>query len=156
MKDDTTLSQAVHEESLDTELVPEDLAMAVELKPEALHMDTSIPVVLTPAIIVATQAPEGQEDRIDSTVIPEAESDLPSYEIKTEGSSSVEEGYADQDSSLSEVGEESHRLTEVEPQIIPTIMEEPPAQIEEDRPDVAALQVRQLPPSSLPTDRRSI
>ena len=130
--------------------------MVVELEPEALQTDTNIPVVLTPAITVAALAPERKEDRLDSTVIPEAESDLPSYEIKAEGSSSIEEGYADQDSSLSEVGE-SHRLTEVEPQIIPTIMEKsPPAQIEEDRPDLAALQVRQLPPPSLSTDRYSI
>lgn len=129
--------------------------MVVELEPEALQMDSNIPVVLTPAIAVAAQAPEVQEDRLDTAVITEAESDLPSHEIKAEGSSSIEEGYTDQDSSLSEVGE-SHRLTEVEPQIIPTFMEKSPAHIEEDRPELAALQVRQLPPPSLSTDRYSI
>ena len=58
----------------------------MELEPDALHMDTSIPVVPTPAIAVAAQA-QVQED---STVIPEAESDLPNHEIKVEGSSSIE------------------------------------------------------------------
>ena len=43
---------------------------------------------------------------------------------------------------------ESNRTAEVEPQIIPVIMEESPAQIEEDRPVLAALQVRQLLSSS--------
>ena len=43
---------------------------------------------------------------------------------------------------------ESDRTADVEPQIIPPIVEEPPAQIEEDRPVLAALQVRQLLSSS--------
>ena len=40
--------------------------------------------------------------------------------------------------------------TEVEPQIIPAIIEESPAQMDKDKP---VLQVRYLPPSSQPTDR---
>jgi hypothetical protein len=48
---------------------------------------------------------------------------------------------------------EINRTVEVEPQIIPAIVEESPAQIEEDKPVLEALQVRQLPPSSLPTNR---
>ena len=40
--------------------------------------------------------------------------------------------------------EESDRNAEVEPQIIPAIMEESLAQAEEDRPVLADLQVRQL------------
>ena len=47
---------------------------------------------------------------------------------------------------------EINRTVEVEPQIIPAIVEESPAQIEEDKPVLEALQVRQLPPSSLPTN----
>ena len=39
---------------------------------------------------------------------------------------------------------ESDRLTEVEPQITPSIMEESPAQIEEDKQVLVALQVRPL------------
>ena len=39
---------------------------------------------------------------------------------------------------------ESDRLTEVEPQITPSIMEESPAQIEEDKQVLVALQVRLL------------
>ena len=39
---------------------------------------------------------------------------------------------------------ESDRTAEVEPQIIPAVMEESPGQIEEDRPVLAALQVGQL------------
>lgn len=74
--------------------------MVVESEPH-LHMDTYIPVVPTPAIAVAAQAPEVQEDRLDTTVIPEAEPDLPSHEIKTDGSSSIKEGDAVQDSSAS-------------------------------------------------------
>ena len=58
--------------------------MVVESEQDALHMDTSIPVVPTPAIAVAAQVPEVQEDRQDITVIPEAESDQLSLEIKTE------------------------------------------------------------------------
>ena len=44
--------------------------------------------------------------------------------------------------------EESGRSAEVDPQIIPAIMEESPAQIEEDRPVLAALQVMQSLSSS--------
>jgi hypothetical protein len=120
--------------------------MVIESEPDALHMDTSIAVNPTPEIAVATPAPEGLEDRLDSAVIPEAESVLSGHEIKTEG------GDADQDFSPSEVGE-SDRLTEIEPQIIPAIMEESPSQIEEHRPDLTVLQVRQLLSLSLPTDR---
>ena len=64
--------------------------MVVESELDALHMDTSTPEV-TPAIAVAAQAPEFQEDQLDTTVIPEAESNLPSHEVKTEGSS-IKEG----------------------------------------------------------------
>ena len=39
---------------------------------------------------------------------------------------------------------ESDRLTEVEPQITPSIMEESPARIEEDKQVLVALQVRLL------------
>jgi hypothetical protein len=46
---------------------------------------------------------------------------------------------------------ESDTAAEVEPQIIPAIMEESPAQIEEERPVLA--EVRQLLSSFLPTDR---
>ena len=70
----------------------------MESEPDALHMDTSIPVVPTAAIAVAAQAPDVQED---VAVIPEAESDLRNHEIKTEDSSSNEEGDAVQDSSSS-------------------------------------------------------
>jgi hypothetical protein len=71
--------------------------MVVESEPDVLHMDTSIPVVSTPAIdmdiAVTALGPEVQEDRLDTTVIiPEAESDLPSHEIKTEGSPLIKEG----------------------------------------------------------------
>ena len=69
--------------------------MVVNSEPDALRMDASIPVVPTPAIAVATQAPEVQEDRLDTAVITEAESDLPSHEIKAEGSSSIKEGEHD-------------------------------------------------------------
>lgn len=58
--------------------------------------DTSHQVDPTPAIAATAQAPEIQEDRLDTTVIPEAEPDLPSRE--TEGSSSIKEGDAVQDS----------------------------------------------------------
>jgi hypothetical protein len=58
--------------------------MVVESERDALHMDTSIPVVPTPAIAVAAQVPEVQEDRLDTSFIPKAESDQPSHEIKTE------------------------------------------------------------------------
>ena len=106
-------------------------------------MDTSIPVLLvpTPAIAFAAPAPDGQEDRPDSTVIPEAVSDLIGHEIEIEDSSTITEEDADQDFSPLET-RESDPTIEVEPQIIPAIMEESPAQIEEDRPDLAALQVR--------------
>ena len=114
--------------------------MVFESEPDALYMDTSIPVVPTPAI-TAAQSPEGLEDRLDSTVIPEAESD---FKIKTETALSIEEAVADQPS---EAGE-SDRIVVVEPQIIPAIKEESPAQIEEERPDLAALQVRHLSASS--------
>jgi hypothetical protein len=67
--------------------------------PDSLHEDTSIPVVPTPAIAVAAQAPEVQED---PNVIPGAESDLPNFEIKTGVSSSIEEGDAVQDASPSQ------------------------------------------------------
>ena len=74
--------------------------MVVESEPDALHMDTGIPVTPTPAVdadIAGTAlAPEVQEDRLDFTVIPEAEPDLPSHEIKTEGSPSIKEGDAGQ------------------------------------------------------------
>lgn len=79
--------------------------MVVESELDVLHMDTSIPVVFTPAIAVTELAPEVQEDRLYSTVIiPEAESDLPSHEIETEGSSLIKEGDAIQDSSHSSKG----------------------------------------------------
>ena len=61
----------------------------MESVPDALHEDTSIPAVPTPAIAVAAQVPEIQED---ATVIPEAESDLSNHEIKTEVPSSIKEG----------------------------------------------------------------
>jgi hypothetical protein len=84
--------------------------VVVESEPDALHMDTTIPVVLTPAIdvdiAVTAQAPEVQEGRVDTTVIPEAEPDLPSHEIKTEGSSSIKEGDVVQDSAAAEPGPE--------------------------------------------------
>ena len=44
------------------------------------------------------------------------------------------------------------REIDVEPQIIPAIMKESPAQIEEDKPVLEALQVRYLPPSFLRSD----
>ena len=47
-----------------------------------------------------------------------------------------------------EIPEESDRTAEVDPQIIPANMEESPAQVEEDRPVLVALQVRQLLSSS--------
>jgi hypothetical protein len=76
--------------------------MVMESEPDVLRMDTSIPVVPTPAndvdIVVTTQ---GHEDRLDTNVIPEAEPDLPSHEIKTEGSTSNKEGDEVQDSSPS-------------------------------------------------------
>jgi hypothetical protein len=62
----------------------EDPAMVMESELDSLHMDTSIPVVPTPAIAVTPQAPQVQENRLDTSVIPEAESDQPSHEIKTE------------------------------------------------------------------------
>ena len=68
----------------------------MESEPDALHMDTSIPVVPTP----------------DATVIPEAESDLPNHEIKIEGSSSFEKGEVVQDYSPSK----SFVDTEVQPE----------------------------------------
>ena len=68
--------------------------MILDSEPDVLHMNTSIPVVPTPAIAVAAQAPKVQEDRLDTADIQEAESDLPSHEIKTEGSS-IEEGGGD-------------------------------------------------------------
>ena len=75
--------------------------MVVESEPDFLHMDTSIPVVPAPAddvdIAVTTQVHENR----DTNVIPEAEPDLPSHEIKTEGSSSNKEGDGVQDSSPS-------------------------------------------------------
>ena len=58
-------------------------------------MDTSFPVVPTPAIANTAQAPEVQEDRLDTAVIPEAESYLPSHETKAEGASSIKEGRHD-------------------------------------------------------------
>lgn len=125
--------------------------MVAKSELDGLHMNISIPVVPTPAIAVAAQTPEVQEDQLDTTVLSEAEPDLPGHEIKTEGSSSIKEGVAVQDSSLSDGGE-GDRTAEVEPRIIPAITEESPAQIEEDRPVLAALEVRQLPPSSVPTD----
>jgi hypothetical protein len=74
----------VYAEPLDGELVStEESAMVVESEPDVLHMDTSILVVPTPTA-VASQVPEVQEDRLDTTVIPEAESDQPIHEIKTE------------------------------------------------------------------------
>ena len=79
--------------------------MVVESEPDALHMNTNIPVAPIPAIdvdiAVIAQAPDVQEDRLDATVIPEAEPDLPSHEIKTEGSPSIKEGDAGQYSSPS-------------------------------------------------------
>ena len=64
-------------------------------------MDTSFPVVSTPAIAVAAQSPEVQEDRLDTTVTSEVEPNLPSHEIKTESTSSIKEGDAVQESSPS-------------------------------------------------------
>ena len=104
MKDDTTLSKAVHAESPDTELVLED-PVVVESEPDALHMDTSIPVVPTATIAIAAEAPDVQED---AAIIPEAESDLPNHE----GSSSIEEEDAVRDSSSSK----NFVDTEVQPQ----------------------------------------
>ena len=43
---------------------------------------------------------------------------------------------------------ESDRTAEIEPQIIPAITEESPTQIEEEKPVLAVLQVRQLLSSS--------
>ena len=57
-------------------------------------MDTSFPVVPTPAIANTAQAPEVQ-DRLDTAVIPEAESYLPSHETKAESASSIKEGRHD-------------------------------------------------------------
>lgn len=75
--------------------------MVVESEPDFLHMDTSIPVVSAPAndvdIAVTTQVHENR----NTNVIVEAEPDLPSHEIKTEGSSSNKEGDGVQDSSHS-------------------------------------------------------
>ena len=44
--------------------------MVVESEPDALHM---IPVVPAPSIAVAAHALEGQEERLDSTVIKEGD-----------------------------------------------------------------------------------
>lgn len=93
------MSKAVHAEPVNTEIVPEN-PVVVESEPDALHEDSSIPVVSTPAIDgdIAGKA-QVQEDRLDTTVIPEAELDLPSHEVKTESSSSIKEEDAVQDSS---------------------------------------------------------
>lgn len=69
--------------------------MVVDSEPDALRMDASIPLVPTPTIAVAAQAPEVQEDRLDTALITDAESDLPSHEIKAESSSSIKEGEHD-------------------------------------------------------------
>jgi hypothetical protein len=62
------LFEPVHTEPLDTELVStEESSMVVESEPDALHMDTSISVVPTPTIAVASQVPEFQEDRLDNS-----------------------------------------------------------------------------------------
>jgi hypothetical protein len=63
--------------------------MVVESGPDSLHVDTSIP---TPAIDV---------DIAVTAQVLEAEHDLPSHEIETEGPSSITEGDAVQDSSPS-------------------------------------------------------
>jgi hypothetical protein len=45
----------------------------VESEPDALHLDTSTSAAPTPTIVAITaQAPEVQEDRLDTTVIPGA------------------------------------------------------------------------------------
>ena len=45
----------------------------MESKPDALHLNTSTLVVPTPTVVANTaQAPEIREDRLDTTVIPEA------------------------------------------------------------------------------------
>ena len=76
--------------------------MVVESGPDTLHMDSIIPVVPNPAVDVdiAVTAPV-HEDQLDTNVIPESEPDLPSHEIKTEGSSSIKEGDAVQEPSPS-------------------------------------------------------
>lgn len=87
--------------------------MAVESEPDALHEDTSIPVVPTPATDGdTTSTAQVQEDQLDTTVLPEAEPDLPGHEIKTEGFSSFKEEEAVQDSSPSK----SFVDTEVQPE----------------------------------------
>ena len=76
--------------------------MVVESGPDTMHMDSSIPVVPNPAIdvdIAVTAQVHG--DQLDTTDIPESEPDLPSHEIKTEGSSSIKEGDAVQEPSPS-------------------------------------------------------
>ena len=123
LKDDTSVFKAAHVEPLDTTLVQEE-PVVVESEPDALLVDTSIPVVPTAAIAVAAQAPEVQED---ATVIPEAESDLPKHEIQTEGSSSIEEGDVVHDSSSfvdTEVQPEAQEQEEVLPSTVTKFFDE--------------------------------
>jgi hypothetical protein len=98
-------------------------------------------VVSIPAIdvdiAVVGQAPEVQEDRLDTTVIPEAESDLPSHEIKTEGSELIKEGDAVQDSSPS-----SKSYVDIEAQPEAQVLEEP---FNIDKADSGVVAVNILP-----------
>ena len=110
------MSKTVHVEPLDSKLVQEDPVL-VESEPDALHMDMSIPVLPTAAIAIAAQAPDVQED----AVVTEAESDLPNHETKTEGSSSIEEEDAVQDSSSfieTEVQPEAQEQEEAPPSMV--------------------------------------
>jgi hypothetical protein len=121
------VSKAFHAEPLDTELVQEDPAV-VGSEPDALHFDTSIPIVPTAAIAVAAQ-------------VPEVESDLPNHEIKTEGFSSIEEGEAVQDSFA-----KSFVDTEVQPEA-----QEQEETINTGKPDsgVAAANILEALPSTV-------
>jgi hypothetical protein len=106
--------------------------MVVESEPDALHMDTNIPVV---DIAVTAQV---HEDRLDTTVIPEAESDLPSHEIKIE---IIKEGDAVQDSSPSK------SFVDVEVQPEAQVLEET-FNIDTADPSVAAVNIL---PEALPS-----
>lgn len=92
--------------------------MVAGSEPDASY---SIPEVHTPAIdrdiAVTTQV---QEDQLDTAVIPKAEPDLPSHEIKTEGSSSINKGDA---------------VNNLEPEVETEAIAEPlPSLIEQDLP----------------------
>ena len=109
------MSKAIHAEPLDTEFDPvEEPAIVVESEPDALH---SIPQDPTTAIDrdIAVTA-QVQEDQPNTTVMPEAEPDLPTHEIGTGGTSSIKERDAVQDSSPSsndnEVQPEAQALEE--------------------------------------------